>query len=589
MFQATSSLGEKRSKGAGLELQKAWLLRWNQRIDEAMMLFAKILADNRWENLSVDNLGGFALGEERENYLDALLLKASFLRAQGQLQKSSALFRRILSKNSELMDVAGFRLQFELGLDCWRREDLSSAMESFLLAERKASNSYERLFALMNLLLCLESLDLQRKFVERKMEFLLNEFNQASEMDKIFNVVEQWRAYWMRQNFYQKMEVPNDDDASGQGAFFQDWVTELPYIGTSSIVDKKMEDTYLWQWSYRMRTLRGVWSPSDRSLGRVADGIDRLYLWVWKWMASDEISAEKVLWTLESVLEQLELESQSRDDLLLLRNACTWLVNLLPELGRKFKSVLPKLQRLSGENYPLLDTEYFLILGLFNHGQENVDLPLMLKRFECFANIYQRPMMLPRLGERIAYLNDQNADAKAFYACVDLIENKVSVPSKNKTIRSSMMAKLIASMDQKKSCDIGELSSTDDIRQVYNLVERVKKIFPKKSLKIENGQVRRGQGWPSIKIMSSLLESDSVEVKFNEDFNSQRLKFVGSEAHLTAAKALLSHDFDRKELEKALNISKATACRMISEWTSQNILERKGMGKATRYSWIKEG
>ena len=117
-------------------LEQAWLDRWNQRIESAMQGLADAQALAGWVELTPDQI--IVRAADREDYVEALLLKASLRRAQGLRQKSSALIAKVQTQVDGAMIPRPFRLLFELGLDYWIEQDIANALECFLMAERKA-------------------------------------------------------------------------------------------------------------------------------------------------------------------------------------------------------------------------------------------------------------------------------------------------------------------------------------------------------------------------------------------------------------------------------------------------------------------
>lgn len=564
-------------------LQEAWLLRGNQRIDESMMALAKIQVQENWEMLSPDQLSLLPAGPFRENYLEALLLKSSFLRAQGQEQKSSALLRRILNKNTELSDVTSFRLMYELGLDCWRREDIAQAMDYFFLAEKKARNSIERISSLSNLLWCLEALDLNRHSVLKRIEDLFLEIQADGKTNYLKNFLEQFSAYKMRSSFYQTMTIL-DLEVSGQAQFFKQWVHELPYMTTASNSEINMPD-YLWQNSYRMRTLNGLWSPTDRSVSKAGDAIDRLYLWVWKWIAGEHISTEKIAWTLESILQQLDLEAQSRENLLLMRNACSWIVFLEPQLEVKLQNTLRRLQKISSAHYAVLESEFLLIQCLSE--KDSSDLVSSLDHFPVFAKIFKRKIKYPRLEKKLELLEIlNNKKGNGHSIQVDLTRNRIILLESNRHISSPSLTLLIQLVEENERVPFQLFGIDSEPRAIYNLATRLRKIFPKNALMIEQQELFKGPKWPKILIMKKESQFDAETIPLTDSHSSgHKLKFVGSPEFFQAARALLPSVFTRLELEKNLRISKATACRILDEWLRHELITKSGKARNVTYSW----
>lgn len=574
------------------KLQEAWILRWNQRIEDAMLSLAQVQVEKQWEQLEVEHLANLSAGSQREEYLEALLLKGSLLRAQGSEQKSSAWLRRVLNKNSELQSPQGFRLLFELGLDSWRREDTGKALDYFLLADRKTRHLTEQVFTQSNILWCLESLDLDRRSIEEKLQYSLS---QISEFDRprVAHVLEQWRAYQMRKKFYTEMEAYSAD-ISGQGLFFKKWIHELPYMQQASLVLEGLNSSYVWQGSYRLRTLAGVWSPADRGSVRIGDAIDRLYLWVWKWLANKDMSKEKINWTLESILQQLELAELNKENSLLLRNACSWLALLDSSFSKKAPKLIYRLQNISSSNYPLLETEFALISCLTQ--ADSADLVKSLSQFPVFELIYQqnqkknlseKNVLLPLLQDYFVSKHIRTQKRKLEVA-VNCQTNEVHFFKSDLKIRSPKMTLLLALLSKEGSVSFSQLGSEfEDSRTVYNLLARLRKHMSSQAFIVDDQKISQGPKWPRLEIMH-LTDLAQAEPEGISSFIGAKVQVVGSEAYLQAARALLPNTFTRKELEAKLKISKATACRMIEEWLTKNWLSKEGQARSIQYQWTQE-
>ena len=568
-------------------LQQAWLERWNQRIDTAMQALADIQALAGWDEWSVDRLTTLPR-PEREVYVEALLLKSSLLRAQGQTRQSSVMLRKILAAHEQQSEPRGFRLLFELGLDHWIDQDLAVALDAFLLAERKARTEEEKVFALSNILWCLEALDLERLQAEQRLE---DAILKISNVNQITHVLEQWQAYKLRKEFFQNLSLPSKSfEAKGQSSFFLSWAKSLPYADGQFSASVKPWPTHLWQGSYRARTLAGIWAPSDRSISRISDAIDRLYLWTWLWMANNSsITLEKLQFTLESIVENLDLETEGKENLLLLRNTLAWLSLLEPSLGRNLKKLLNSLSKLQGASYPLLETEFFLIQRLSNTSGPS-DLDKLIRRFPIFEKIAKQTQslkeknpLLPKLQERLAPLLMVNE--KSYHLIVDRLRNEVRVPHLGEVIYSPKLTRLIQELQKSDRVPFSSLlDEHTDPRSIHNLVARLRKITSSKAVSIQRQEVVRGRNWPQ-----ALILHPESEVSFalkDISIASPRPRLTTSDAHLQAARALLPTTFTRKELEKHLRVSKATACRMIESWLKAGKVRAEGKAKSILYFWL---
>lgn len=592
---------------AKAQMAQAWIWRWNQRIQEAREILAEIQIQQNWMLLEVENLEKQSAGAEREIYLEALLLKGSLMRAQNQEQKSSALLRRIVNKNDQLQDPASFHLLFELALDCWRREDMTQALDYFLLADRKARNPVEQTLSTSNILWCLENLDLETGSVEKKLMVLLDGFKQ-DENSPIFHAQQLWTAYKIRRLFYKDMAIPKrnpqDPTNTGLGDFLTKWICELPYTRQPSLVPVSQNSAYLWQGTYRQRTLMGLWTPEDSHAVRLSDAIDRLYLWVWKWMVSDLISKEKLIWTLESILRQLELNELSKENSLLLRNACAWLSLTDPILKKRLSPLILRLKKTSGSNYALLGIEFNLILCLRflddqteNEITELDDVLDSLPRFPVFDEIYNQyrdallnptkscaQAILPQLQKR-AQLKFLQRKYKSHQVLINLETEEIYFTEKEIHVTSPKMILLFQLLHQRKKIHFDDLGDYNDSRNLYNLVARVRRhLATENCLSITDQEIIKGPNWPTVQFLNS-RESQMKAKLDSQIVTTSKLQFVKSEAYLQAARALLPEKFDRKKLEKSLKVSKATACRMLEEWHHNKLISKNGTARFTYYQW----
>lgn len=572
------------------KIQEAWLLRWNQKIDDSMNLLMDVNLSAGWDEILPEHLRNMKSASEKEAFVEALLLKASLLRAQGQKRKSSALLKKIMDVSDQILVVRGFRLLFELGIDHWVNEDLAQAMEYFLLASRKARSEVEKIFSVSNLLWCLESLDLPRVKVEKQLLDLIEDY--SSPLD-ISHVIEQWSAYGLRKKFYTEL-VLDEGEFLGQSEFFKNWVLALPYyqkkINLTESAEAEYPSSYLWQGAYRQRTLSGIWLPSDSESVKVSDAIDRLYLWTWWWMADRlQINAVKIIWTMESILNNLEIESQGKESLILLRNSLSWIALLEPNLKSRFEKVLNALNRILTSSYPVLEIEFVLTQALSDLTK--LELIKALKTFPVFYEIYKEIkeakslQSLPRLQRRLNPVVKFNK-GKHFSLVVDISKNEIRTFNSYQVLKSKYLTQLISLLEKNGKARFEQLVDSQeeiDPRRIYNLVVRARKILSNSAIHIRGQEVIKGSEWPAILIMND--DSNLPEEFADVDFKNQKTSLVHSETHLQAAKALLPVQFTRKELETALKVSKATASRMIDKWLFEKLITVKGKAKAAFYIW----
>lgn len=540
-----------------MNLDRIWLARWNQNIEEAMQSLAACQVARGWTLTGAKDLLRVS-DADYDEYLDALLLKASLLRARSQTRESGALLARIERVNRELGRTTPFRMHFELGLDHWISEAVPQALDSFLLAEQSARTPVEKVFALSNLLWCLEALDLNRDRIETKLEKLL------VTVEGVDHVQQQLDAYRLRKRFYEGNFVA-PKDPQGQSRYFVSWCASLPYMNESNdgAALDFMDSKYLWQGSYRIRTLTGSPLPADLSTARLGDAIDRLYLWVWLWIAGDSrIGDEKLRLTLNSIAEQLEGEFLSRENQLLLRNALAWLQLLCPSLTESFRKTLLDLSAVSSARYPLLEREFIFINNL-------ADAPALY--------FFPRTLKMVRIAQQLT--NRKKLNEKYFYDLViDASQGVVERVSTGEVTVSPTLAQLLI--------DLGKtgfsLLPGKAGRQIHNLVARAKRLHPALNVQVHGKRISVKGGRPRM-----LLVNESARATAMADSKVQpRVRQTPQSAiGLQAARALFESGFTREQIEKTFKTSKASACRWIQEWLDSGQLLRQGLGKKVRYQW----
>ncbi|MEN0059746.1 MAG: hypothetical protein AAGB31_12980, partial [Bdellovibrio sp.] len=398
---------------------------------------------------------------------------------------------------------------------------------------------------------------------------------QAAQVPKVHD---QWTTYQMRTRFYQSMKLPKEV-RNGQGLFFHRWVAALPYLERSSNSSEKREDSYLWQGSYRLRTLSGIWSPDDKNGVRLGDAIDRLYLWTWKWMAAENMSREKVIWTMDSILEQVDVHELSKENSLLLRNALSWLAVLDVSIHKKIEKLLLKLQGVTSLHYPVLNAELSLIYCLFKEDSE--DLKRALDQFPIFKRIYHQCLqnktaLLPYLQSVCHNRHDEKNSR--YDILVNRQTSEIYFKHLHKKIKSDALAKALSALEQNGFLP----ADLENLRSWYNLSARLRQFMPANSVIREGKQLTRGPEWPHMKIVN---QEDSPYEQRWDSLSLTKNQMVGTDAYLQAAKALLPLSFTRLQLEKRMKISKATACRMLEVWLEKGLLKKTGQARSIRYLW----
>lgn len=563
-----------------------WTKRWNQDIEGTILDLAAVQTQKNWESLSPSQLSQFLKSDNTyKEYLDCLLLKSSLLRAEGEFKKSSVLIAKTHKEYKKDKEEMDFRLLYELGLDHWCHDDVSSALDCFSLAEKLANTNEEKLFSLTNLVFCLEFLDLERAQIEEK----IKHYKTLVDKQECAHFGQQIKAYDLRKSFYQQGRV--DDIISGpsvgQAEFFACFVSHLPYTQFDDRYKNLLIDkNYLWQGSYRLRTLNNLFLPSDQNNIRMADAIDRLYLWLWQWMAGhEEVSLKKIELTLASIVELLDIELLSKENQLLLRNSLSWLTLACPKLVSGMKKSIDVLESLTSKNYPLLDQEFLLIQKIKMKLYCTRTPKVKLEGF--FLNYYQNLETLPRLYEVIKPIVLNKTKNKANELIINFATNEVRNRKLEKTIISPLLSRFFYLAFDKGHFKLADIKKGfgEKTRQSYNLFNRAKKYLPGMMIELDKKVVKTSFNRERISLINKelALSLDHKEIKH------QHYKTTAAESIVSvqAIKLVYPEGFKRKEFEKTFELSKTTATRIINHWIEDHIIVKEGKGKGVIYKWVK--
>ena len=569
----------KKDKTSTILWDDIWLARWNQKIDHSMSMLSFIQSEQGW-----DKVDQSLLSVNTDNILDcteAILLKASHLRANNQRQKSSSLIAKVYRFYVKNNISICFRLSFELGIDNYINENYNEALEWYLTAEQKSKTLAEKIFTLSNILWCLEALDLKRERYEDHLSVVLKEINSN---DLSFNhVKEQFCAYKQRMSFYLgdycEQSFTQKTNELSQSVFFNLWVGSLPYISGAVPIGadrllKLFDRKYMWQGSYRYRTLAGLCIPADSHQARVPDAIDRLYLWVWCLLDQQKcITIEKISLTLNSIFEQLEFHNLAVENKLLLRNSLKWLSLFIPKLTNKYIKLYDF--NIEETSFSILEQEYLFICSL-----EESNLGCHLQSYE-FDDVKNSVGLIKKFIEE----KESIASGKSSYNFeVDISNNIVTVFKANKKIKSDILSLFFYKLKDSRTVLINSLSNelVFDRRKVYNLVARIKKLLPDHTVEV-SGELIRVIGDKSLNINKIGFEAGISEARMTKIFKTELRQSFSIPVEPT--KLVFPDGFKRQDIEKSYKVSKSSVTRVINKWVEENIVIKKNKGKATHYLW----
>lgn len=564
-----------------MSTEALWLKRWNQDIsgaEEGLSVLKKSLDGAE---------GDYGL------QLEIQLLESSILRAKGENKLSSSLLGKIYKNHAKQSKENSFYLSFELGLDYWCSEDVAGALNHFLEAEASAPNNIAKIFALSNLLWCLDHLALPQGDIVQKLKFELEDCK--IEIPALKHVRQQFLTYSLRKDFYAGKDISVYSHVgevfAGQASYLYAWCNELPYLKSSSSVDlsRLLHGHYLWQSEYRLGTLQGAITLKDQSVLRIDDGVYRLYLWIWRWINGDErANIEKILYVFEALLNILELDKLSKENSLLLRNSLGWLFLLNPKVVKKMSGIYQKLRRVNKvQEYIVLEDEFSFIQYMNSSSFLRNDRDY--EGHEYFKTMALKFRNLHVEKNNCAVLTDYVLDSRRtisadeiFSVIVDLSKHQIKTINENQVIHSALLTHFFSLIVKNEVIGVSELGEDfiGDKRRLYNLCARVKNICPELELTIKDNKIYRESSARTILILHENRNEAFKNVEYIEAAKSTNVP-----VNIQAARFIFKDGFVRNDFQEAFNISKATACRFISALEAQGALKKQGLGRNVFYQW----
>jgi hypothetical protein len=296
------------------EIRNAWALRNAQQLDAAEQI---------WRKLSTLKKSDLGLCRELE------LLEASFLRARGQIEKSEELLNRLKSQiDDQGLDIP-YQYYLQRGLNLFYQGYFSSALEFFTRCTILDASDELKIMALGNQVLCLDNLNLPSQKSIQSLYALGNTLSSDYFKRAVFP---QLQTLECRQSFrkgdVKKVFAAVSPEVFSQDEYFRLWVSQLPYVGRKSSPEDLnallSAPHFLWK-NYRLRTLLVDSRFEEEPQVKVSERIDRLYLWLWKWMTSPETLPAELIEDSWAQLDPCEVCSLTTiEDFTLLRLCLRW-------------------------------------------------------------------------------------------------------------------------------------------------------------------------------------------------------------------------------------------------------------------------
>lgn len=573
--------------------------------------------------------------------LDLELLQASFLRAEGKIQVSEKMIQDCWKLSEGSGKVPSFQLVFQRALTALYKSDRSAALSDFVLAKSFAENEFERLWVLNNILSSMDNLGLPYqstlKTLQEELDRALFE-RQGTAPVGLRGVLQQANAFRsihaFREGHFDRILSENRKGQTGQEQWLRLLTAELPFVvGTDKVQDSEREKFFLENPvfhvnSFRARTLQGVLHPEDAKSYRWGDFSDRVYLWTWRWLVRpEEASMDRVLSLVAGLEVRKASEKLGSDDFQQIRNALKWISLFDHDSQQAMETLMRNFAPATFREDPWFRYEELVIdtLMALRDGRrfEHQELLKMVQAHPVHHESYQRmsglvdPVLAEsfsksaawgsfkeRLDEWVSH-QDQERSVKLV---IDLKRYAATTTRPRKTILSHSLCRAFEILQAQSSVSCEEflrecfgLSRYEPLihqPKIFNLLSRMRQLAPSAlSFGVKDGSVFAEGDWESVgwirpSASSRVLARNPLWKEKLDDWKSQS-PGANADRRDTAQKNQLfgsieklrekNDGISRRDIEEALQVSRATANRIIEKWVREGFLTREGRSRNIRY------
>jgi hypothetical protein len=577
------------------KVQKIWEERINQKIDSSLILFAELKSQFSLKNTQtfsdMQNLDQYDLSQ----ICECLALESSIARAQRNTKLSQQALLKIENEVDFGISLKSFNFQFEKAISSFTKSDWIEAVHYFLKAKNLARNDLQKATCLINLILCSEYLDISHEQSKEELTILLQNLN--SEIRK--GIESQIQALNLREKFRQNLITPDDlslleTSDINQSSYFLTYIYQIPYISQKNSAQQleafTLKQGHLFNKDFRMRTLTYQWAETDSSSGRLIDHIERIYLWTWKWMHNPQNNNMDLLvksikhfpWNELSHLDKLSPDSQS---MFLL--ALGWLNYFDHSLESLHDSISKKIK--------------FAVNNKVLSSERSVQLQLISKRADVSlenANAKSIFNIISQFKEQTSQ-NHNNFNNNTI--AVDLSKYIIKIDGRN--IHSKSLSTALALIFEKDNIEVDQffnktLSSIEydhflNAHQISNIIYKLNKILNSQlTIKQKNGLIYSVGNKNCIQLFYADLRTQQL-VSHNEWTSlvqnlRKQFSLISENKTQSRSKKILAmqekfSQFNRQDLQKELNLSKTEAVRLLQNWLSSGIVQKKGFSKKITY------
>lgn len=558
-------------------LDQIWRLRFLQRNEEAREIFNSIRP---------------SFPQDSTLDIQYRLLTVSFLRLDGKIEEAE----KVLTLFEQT--CAGLPAQFEIQCAIHLMKDGKSveAIKRLLRGISKSTSLFEKFICELNILICRDYLGIAEEEQFKKIESLLLEM--GDEELKAFislTLSHIHHRICFRTGDLALLKSPLDL----QGQYFQLWIRSLPYLSDSLRATTIELNNFLLVDDFFLKNYRCFTLTQNAQIKDVeqqptaSDLVDRLYLWVWKWISdphektqsmAEEVTTEALTYFLESD----RLNELSNEDLALLRNSLDW-ISLFGEkkICANIRQLRKSVQMTSNDlEMPLFSFER-LIISYFEKGRDK-----KIKKEIMRSSLFK--------SSHFQWIRILQGIEKNFFATlrasknVDVFVEKKILKVGSKRISSVSLTHGIQWLAENPETDFHQLfeasygfpfnGTEEELARVHNLLNRIKRLSPRLEIETKNQVIYFRDPKNNVRIHAKGLKL-KIPLNVASKLNPSKEEILKRSLHPRALlkEATNKPTLKRSEIQSLLKLSKASTIRWIERWTQIGFIERVDQGKSATY------
>jgi|GEM_PF-4535418 len=592
------------------QFDRAWQLRMNQRLDDALIAFAQLK----------DPVQAAA---NADYDLELKILSASLARARHEITLAQSTIAEVAQAYANAAAPLSSRLLVERGLNNFYLENYSAAFDDFLnVVARSASetNALLMMQATLNALLCTEYLGLSSRSLESNYE---QARKKASNEIDVAGVDSQWQAYqirrWWSLGEFNNIQL-HQPIVWNQATYHVHYLKSLPFIDEKSLpVDdladsmRSQPETYLR--SYWLRTLTGQNRREDLLVHKISEFAERIYLWTWFWLTGREMQLEKIVPYIEQLLERMSELHLTQMDQEFISLSLGWIAIFSPHFENLKNRVVSQFSTQTKSTIlPFIEYERLIqgcvesrLRGTFNPNDEFVKLvrlhPLHSSSGHHLSALLSAlddlttpmPAKLKGLTIKIKQRLEEERDFQQSEIAVDLEKMTAVNKLTGEKITSEpicLALKVLREQNNVACADFVELAfrqkGYDDFlhsSRIFNLLARIRAFLPENLMVTKKSDriLTRGD-WTIVKIKKDIERVQDQPRVAKVAATSVRLTKKHDDQALEKLTRINRARFNRKDVEKKLQLSRAAAHRLVREWIQNGLVESHGSGPSRKYT-----